>query len=248
MSNIPTLAITGRNKAARIAAYGRIADLSYSEAQSRGEALANMRVALGTSPSEAEVKAAKLRHVIGRVAQRLPGKGDQAKRIERATDLVLHYAKPAQEGKAARKLRAGQKGRRTIAEQKLVRAAEEATSVFFAELSLSNAKTNAQRNASKASRAPAPAGSTNRGKAGDATPPAHSVLVKPEKPATGADYVQHVQTQLAALLAYDNKHAKVRPIEYSAVADALAALKQLANKAANEYGVRMNKEAAAKKD
>lgn len=241
----PAPAFAGKGKAARIAAFDRIASFSYDEADSRTASLNNMRVVLGGAPSETELKAAKAQWIIGRVANRLPASkvplvSTREQRLARASDLVQFYAKPATEGKEARKLRAGQKGRRTAAEQRIVRAAEEACSVFFAELNLSTAQTNAQRNKAKATRAPSMAGS---GKGAKATPPSHAQLVKPEPAKTPADYVNHMQTQLAALLAYDNKHAKLRPVTHSAFAEALGSLKQLANAAANAFAER---EAAAK--
>lgn len=248
----PAPAFTGKGKAARAAAFANISHLSYAEATSRAESIANMRLVLGNAPSEAEVLASKSRWIIGRVAFRLPASkvplvSTEAQRLARAEDLVLHYAAAPKEGTTPRKLRAGQKGRRSAAEQKIVRAAEEACSVFFAELGLSNAKTNAQRDASKAKRKlnqpPVMAGS---GK-GKAAAPSHAELVKPAAPLTQADYVQHMQTQLAALLAFDNKHAKLRPTTHSAFAEGLAALKQTANKAANAFAEREAAAAAAKK-
>lgn len=246
----PVPAFTGKGKAARAAAFANIAHLSFTEATSRAASIDNMRAVLGSAPSEAEVKACKACWIIGRVAFRLPASkvplvSTEAQRLARAEDLVLHYAAPAKEGSTPRKLRAGQKGRRSLPEQRIVRAAEEACSVFFAELGLSNAKTNAQRDASKAkaTRAPSMAGS---GK-GKAAAPSHAELVKPAAPLTQADYVQHMQTQLAALLAFDNKHAKLRPTTHNAFAEGLAALKQTANKAANAFAEREAAAAAAKK-
>ncbi len=250
----PVPAFTGKGKAARAAAFASIAHLAYAEATSRAASIDNMRVVLGNAPSEAEVKASKSRWIIGRVAFRLPASkvplvGTEAQRLARAEDLVLHYAAPAKEGAAARKLRAGQKGRRTIAEQKIVRAAEEACSVFFAELGLSNAKPTATRDAeakAKATRAPSMAGS-GKGKTAAPVKPSHAELVKPAAPMTQADYVQHMQTQLSALLAFDNKHAKLRPVTHGQFAEKLGELRQVGNKAANAFAEKQAADAAAKK-
>lgn len=246
ITNIVAPSFAGKGKAARSNAFAAIAPLSFDEALSRDKSLANMRVVLGNAPSEAEVKAAKAQWIVGRVASRLPASkvplvGTPEQRMVRAADLVLHYAKPPTDGKASRPLRAGQKGRRTAIEQRVVRAAEEACSVFFAELGLTTAKTNGERNAAKGKGA-AMAGS-GKGK-GKAAAPSHAQLVKAPAPINAAEYVNHMQSQLASLLAFDNKHAKLRPIMFNEVAEKLAALKQVANKAANDFQVR---EAAAKK-
>lgn len=232
-----TTTLTGK----RAIAFVQIAPLSYSEDKSRAASLANMRQVLGGSPSADEVKLAKTEWIIGRVASRLPVTArpktctDDATTLEFARQLVTLYAAPPKEGVKAKALRKGQLGRRTATQHKVVRAAEEAASVFLAELNLSNAKTNAQRDAEKATRAPSMAGS-GKGKA--ATPPAHTELVKPAAPVTSDDYVQHYQTQLAALIAYDKAHAAKRPTTHGAFAEALLALRQLANKAANDYETR----------
>lgn len=250
----PVPAFAGKGKAARAAAFASIAHLAYGEAVSRAASIDNMRIVLGNAPSEAEVKASKSRWIIGRVAFRLPASkvplvSTEAQRLARAEDLVLHYAAPAKEGAAARKLRAGQKGRRTAIEQRIVRAAEEACSVFFAELGLSNAKPTATRDAekakAKATRAPSMAGS-GKGKAAAPTP-SHAELVKPAAPMTQADYVQHMQTQLSALLAFDNKHAKLRPVTHGQFAEKLGELRQLGNKAANAFAEKQAADAANKK-
>jgi hypothetical protein len=142
-------------------------------------------------------------------------------------------AKAPEKGVALRPLRKGQTGRRSAMQQRVFRNAEQRTSQLFAELGLSNAKTLAETN--KAKRAPSMAGS-DKGKAGAA--PSHAELVKPAAPVTSADYVQHMQVQLAALIAYDAKHAKKRPTTHGAFAEALLALKQVANKAANDFAER----------
>jgi hypothetical protein len=199
-----------------------------------------MRAVLGNSPSEGEVKLAKTEWIIGRVASRLPATArpktctDDATTLEFSRQLVTLYAAPPKEGVKPKALRKGQLGRRTATQHKVVRAAEEAASVFLAELKLSNAKTNGERDAAKATRAPSMAGS---GKGQSAAPTEAEIAAKPQ-PVTSDDYVQHMQTQLSALCAFDAKHAKKRPTTHGAFAEALLALKQVANKAANEYAVR----------
>lgn len=218
-------ALTGK----RLAAFASIASLSFAEDKGRAASLANMRVVLGSSPSMDETKAAKRQWIVGRVASRLPAaclprgcKTDEA-RLAFALSLVTEYAKPAVEGSKA-KLRKGQKGYRTASQQRFVRAAEEACSVFFAELGLSNAQTTAQRDAAKATRAPSMAGS-GKGK------PSHAELVKPEAPHTEETAINHLMTQGALLLQFTNKNAKLIP---TAVGMAVQQFKSALNKAANE--------------
>lgn len=233
-----TTTLTGK----RAIAFVQIAPLSYSEDKSRAASLANMRQVLGGSPSADEVKLAKTEWIIGRVASRLPVTArpktctDDATTLEFARQLVTQYAAPPKEGVKAKALRKGQLGRRTATQHKVVRAAEEAASVFLAELNLSNAKTNAQRDAEKATRAPSMAGS-GKGKA-QPEAPSHTQLVKPAAPVSSDDYVQHYQTQLAALIAYDKAHASKRPTTHGAFAEALIALQKLATSAANDYAQR----------
>lgn len=208
--------IKGRGKAAREAAYAQIAPLSFVENQSRSETIVNLRVALGKAPSDDEVAAARREWQIGRVASRL-GKGDMPANVKStedrltfARDLVLHYAAPPKEGAKARKLRAGQKGRRTVAQQRIVRAADEAWSQIKAELGAGEAQTQAQRNAKK--RAPHHNTPQGKAKAKAKDAPTHDALLV--KAPTGArDAVGYVDVQAASMLAYANKHAKVIPTD-----------------------------------
>lgn len=244
-------AFTGKGSKARALAFASISAIAFAEDTSRLASLSNMRTVLGNAPSADEVAAAKVRYVIGRVASRLPASkvpkvSTQGERLARAEDLVCFYAAPPKEGTTARALRKGQKGRRTVQEHKLVRAAEESASTFFAELGLTKASTNVTRHATKkGANAPSMAGSGKGKKGGKKGMTAPMIAAKPE-PVDAKGYVQHMQTQLAALLAFDNKHAKVRPATHGAFAEALGALKQLANKAANDFAVR-EAAAAAKK-
>lgn len=246
---------TGKGAMLRETAMLKVAPLAFAEEQSRAAMVDNLSVVLGKSPTEEQRKAARVQTTIGYVASRLPvsllpkGKTKPEDRLARASDLVCRMAKPPEPGKKANKLRAGQIGRRSAAEQKIVRAAEERAGRLFAELGFSGAKTIAAKNKaaeqSKATRAPSMAGS-GKGKA-KAAAPDHSVLVQPVA-VTSDDYVQHMQTQLAALVAFDAKHAKKRPTTHTEFAEQLGKLKQLANKSANDYQVRKAKaEAEAKK-
>ena len=200
---------TGKGAKARNEAFAKITPLSFAEDKSRAASVANMALVLGNAPSELEVKAGKVQWIIGRVASRLPANARPALRgdaalLTFAEQLVTRYAYPLKAGSNGKTLKAGQLGRRTEAQHKVVRAAEEACSVFFAELGLSNAKTNAERDkqaSAKAKTANAPSAS-GAGKGQLATPD-HGALVTPSAPVSSDDYVQHMQTQLAALLAYD---------------------------------------------
>lgn len=227
--NALNIALKGAGKAKREHAFLNIAPLSFVEATSRTETIANLRVALGTKPSADDVKVARSEWIIGRVASRLPtaelpkALADNAARIAFARELVELYAAPAKDGVAARKLRAGQKGRRTIAQQRVVRAAEEAWSQVNAELGHGSAQTQSERNANK--RAATMQGATARGKAAtqaatQAAAPSHSVLVKPETPKSADDVCEHITMQAAALLAFANKHAALLPMDYGAAVKA----------------------------
>jgi hypothetical protein len=223
--NIVTL--KGRGKAARLAAYGDIAPAAMAEQVSRVALIATLQAALGKTPSADETKAARREYQIGRVAARLTSlpKGKDA--LSYATDLVLHYAAPPAEGKATRPLRAGQLGRRTVAEQRLVRAADEAWSQVAAELGTGNAKTQKERNKAKRNAAPA----SGMGKKGAAIAPTHEQLVTPAKPLTRKDACAYVDTQAATLLAFANKNAKLLPTSYG---EAVQAFKRAINKAMND--------------
>lgn len=198
-----------------------VAPAAFIEGKSRADTLAVIRDALGNKPTDVQVNAVKAEYVIGRVAFRLFLSLPVVEGIAKARDIVLHFASPVKDGVAARKLRAGQKGRRTVEQHRAVRAAEEAWSQVKAEAcpAASNAATQKERNAKKATRAPSMAGS---GK-GKATPPTHAELIKP---LTAADTVQHVATQAASLLAFANKNAKLLPAGIAAAVKAFNATVQ----------------------
>lgn len=239
----PVISLKGRGKAQREMAYMQIAPLSFIENISRVDSIANLRAALGASPSEAETKTAQTEWSIGRVASRLPagefpkGCTDDMARLDFARDLVLHYAAPAQEGKAARKLRAGQKGRRNVVQHKVCRAADEAWSQVKAELGLGAAQTQGERNKAKRSTNANPKRGDGKGKA-----PSHSELVKgTERMNNEADVCQYVESISSTLLAFANKNAKHMPTDYGT---AVQAFRSAIVKAANERELR--KAAAAK--
>ena len=234
--NTPAVLFSGKGKAARESAMLQIAPLSFSEETSRGASVENMRKVLGAAPSEALVAAAKNEWVIGYVAARLPaselprGRTSPDDRLTTARDIVLHKARPAEEGKRANKLRAGQTGRRSPVQQRIVQNALKACSLFFAELNLSQAQTQKAKNAkaaAKATRAPSMAGS---GK-GKAAAPSHSELVaKPAAPVSADDVLAFLGQQSRMLQDYVNRHAKVTPTDASA---AVAAFRKAVIAAAN---------------
>lgn len=230
----PIIALKGRGKAERELAYVQIAPLAFRETLSRDETIAAIRKALGSKPSDAETLAARNEYVIGRAAARMPkaewpkGSSDDSAKLEHMRDLVLHYAPPAKPDVKARKLKAGQKGRRSAGQQRVIAAAWEAWSQIKAELGLGNAQTQAERNATKKR-------GTKARKSETAAKPAHSELVTPAK-AVDADeahaYVMHVASTLQL---YADKNAKVIDTAHGS---AIRAFKQAINKAANEYAVR----------
>lgn len=229
--------LKGKGKAARTIAFTQIAANAMIDTLGRADLIASLKAALGTTPNEAELKAAQVEVTIGRVAARLPvgempkGTTDDGARLEFARDLVLHYAAPAQEGKAARKLRAGQKGRRSIVQHKLVRAADEAWSQLKAEIGAGNAKPQAVKNAAK--RAPSMAG-TGKGASKDVTP-THAELVKPTTPMSADEACAHVMAQATTLLAFGSKYAALLPTDFGT---AIQAFKSAINKAANAKELR----------
>ena len=240
------ISLKGRGKAERERAYANIAPLSFVENISRAESVANLRKALGTAPSVDELKAAQIEWTIGRVASRLPASelpkdctASNAK-LQHVRKLVLQYAAPAKSAKA--KLRAGKIGYRSEGQHKAIRAADEAWSMIKAEIGLGTAKTQKEKDVQKKTRA-TNANPVRGASKGDAKPspesvPTHAELVKPAAPVSSDDYVRHMSSQLAALVAYDQKHARKRPTTHGKFAELLMALKQETNAAANAYEVR----------
>lgn len=211
------ISLKGKGKSQREAAYMQIAPLSFVEDQSRTQTIANLRVALGSNPSEVELKTAQREWMIGRAASRMPANewpkdvADSMDKLEHARKLIMFYAAPPVEGKAARKLRAGQLGRRSPVQHKVIRAAEEAWSQIKAELGAGNAQTQAERN--KAKRATNANPVRGKGKAGTAVP-THADLIKAPAPVDAGQACTYIETQAATLLAFVNKHAKLVPADY----------------------------------
>ena len=246
--NIASLGVTvsGKGKAAREGAWLTIATTSMHCEASRSAMITAIGTALGTSPSDADIKAAKREYVIGTVAARLPvselpkGKTKDADRLEFARLIVTKYAMPAEEGKEARPLRAGQLGRQTAVQSRIIRNAEKAWSLVLAETGHGKAQTMSDKNTKQ--RAPQMAGSTARGKQEAA--PVPPTLV-PAAAMSSDEYVNHMTTQLRALAAFDKKHAAKRPTPFGKFAEELLALCRSAETAANEY--KLNKDKAAAK-
>ena len=226
--------------ATRKAAFMAIAPNAFSEAQSRATSIANLKVALGNGPNADTIAAARIEWIIGRATFRMPpvefgrtASADTMAKLLFVRDRVENYAAPVKEGAKAKKLRAGQTGRRTAMQHRIIRNAEEAWSQVLAELGLNAAKTQSERNAAKKTAAPSMAGS-GKGKAKAATP-SHASLVAAPKPLNRAEACQYVVTQAATLLAFANKNAKLLPTDFGT---AINAFKAAINKAANEQAVR----------
>lgn len=213
----PVISLKGRGKAKRELAYIQIAPLSFVENISRVESIANLRVALGASPTEAETKTAQVEWVIGRVASRLPasefpkGCTSDDDRLEFARNLVLRYAAPAKRNANGKvpSLRAGKVGWRNESQHRVVRAAEEAWSQVKAELGLGNAQTQSQRNAAKAAKR-STNGNPVRGEGkGKATGNADAPTLSNRKASGKAEAHRVIETAAATLLAFVNKNAGI---------------------------------------
>ena len=206
----PLITLKGKGKASRELAFNKIAPLSFVEGLSRAESIENMRMALGNKPSEAETTIARTEWLIGRAASRMPaaefpaGTHSSIDKLEATRLLITRYAAPPKEGTKPRKLRKDMLGRRSPMQHRVIRNAEEAWSQFAAELNLSNAQTQAQRNENKKTRAPHRNGkpSTSEGAAG------------PVKVTSRADATTYVEQMAATLLGFSNKHAKLLPAAY----------------------------------
>lgn len=236
----PVKALTGK----RADAFANIAQLSFVEGMSRADTLANLRVVLGKSPDEKALAAAQAQWQIGYIAQRLATNAKTgttaASRIAYAGKVMLTMAAPPKDGTAARKLRAGQTGRRSAIEQKAVRASVSAWSLVKAELGLSEAKTIAEKNATQAkataSRAPHHNAKASDARAGSVDKVAQ---LPPAKAMTGAILSDHVTTQLAALRSLCDKHAAIMPLEFGDVVAGLATLRNKAVDAKRAYEKRL---------
>lgn len=219
----PAVSFAGKGKAARTTAMAQIAPLSFVEDSSRAASLANARLVLGNSPDEALTAAVRLEYVIGRVASRLPasecrkGKLGQADRLELARDIVTRMAAAPVEGKATRPLRKGQIGRRSTVQQTVMRNAESAAVLFFADLGLGKGGTMKAKTAKAAAkRAPSMAGSGKGVAAPAPAAPNHTQLVAaPTKAVTADDVLLFLGQQSKMLTDYINRNAKVAPTDAS---------------------------------
>jgi hypothetical protein len=218
---VAAYAFAGKGKVARELAMAQIAPLSFAEDTSRAASLDNMRKVLGNTPSEPLRKAARIRWIIGRVASRLPvnelprGKTSAPDRLEYAEKVVTLMQRPA-EGQTVGTLQKGKIGRRSAMQQRVVRAAEEAASLFFAELGLGKARTQGEKNAKQKRKVNQPPVMAGSGKGKAATPPTYSQLVKPAAPVTADDAVTHCMMQSQSLIDYAKKYAGVMPAGFAA--------------------------------
>lgn len=218
-----TPVITGTGKAKRVIAFGTISVNAYGLETSRAALVASIGAALGTSPDDLLKAHVRREIVIGTVAAKLPagelprGTSDSAARCDFARKLVCQYAAPPQDGVQVRALRAGQLGRRSPVQHRIVRAAEEFASKLLAELGQAG-KTNAE--ASKAKRAPnGKAGKqTESAKGKSAAPDTTSLVKAPVK--TRADAMTFINDQSAALAAFAKKHAKLMPSDMGGAVEA----------------------------
>lgn len=230
--------LKGKGKAARELAYVKLAPLAYVDSQSRGELISTLRNALGSNPSEAEIEAAKQQVRIGRIASRLPASerpaglaGDVPAILSWVANQLSSYATHD-----AKKVKPGQQGRRSEAFDKAMAASREYLSQIMAEVGTGNAKTQAAKNAQKATRATNENPVRGDGKTQDKAKPTHSELVKPAPATTEDDACGHVMSQAAALLGYANKNAKHLPTDFGT---AIHAFKKAINVAENARQVRI---------
>lgn len=250
-----TPAITGAGKAKRQSAFIAIAPHAYGLEQTRTALVARIGEALGKTPDAALLDHVRREIVVGTVAAKLPagelprGCTDDSDRMTQARDYIVNYAAPPQEGAKPRKLRAGQKGRRTAIQHRIIRNAEEFASKLLAELGQAG-KTNAETN--KAKRNPAPNGKageqnakTAKKGATDTAKPTGADLVKaPIK--TRGDALTHIVDQSAALLAFANKYAKLVPADMGTAVNAFRTACLKAMNAEQERVARADAKAAAK--
>lgn len=268
--------LKGRSNAIkqRNVAFGKIAELSLAENMSRAASVENMQLALGDTPTVTDLQAAKVQWLSGRIAARLPVtefpsgmEVSAAGTMAFAFDLLTRYAM-APKKKAdgtfpkQRPLRHGQLGYRSQVQQRIVGNAEEAWSVFIAECGHGAAQTNSQRGKNKRKPRPGsnaadvdksvtttPNDGENMPKGGSGTttqPQASAGAASGVKHMTPDIFAQHMVDQLSSLLAFDNKYAKVRPVEFFDFAQKLAELKTAVNGAMNKYGERKARVAALK--
>lgn len=235
--------IKGANAEARRSAFYGIAPNSYSEGISRAAGLANFRAALGTVPRgfdpakpaahaafSALLAAAKVEWLAGRACSRMPAGEfpkdctDAIAKIDHARSLILDYAAP--EAKSIK----GRKGKRSVIQHKVIRAGEQALSVFLAELELSTAKKQSETDKAKRTRG-ASASKENQPKL---VTPTHSELQNAPKPTTADDAHAFIDRQALMLGDYAKKHAKLICTGYGAAIEAMLAALRAEGKARDE--------------
>ncbi len=241
--------IKGVNADARKSAYWSIAPNAHAEGVSRATGLTNFRAALGTMPKGYDIakplttpahtaftvtlNASKVEWLAGRACSRMPA-GEFPKdceetiaRIDHVRALILNYASP--EAKSIK----GKAGKRSVIQHKVIRAAEQALSVFLAELNLSTAAKQSETDKKKRS---------TRKSAARGNPPSHSALVAADKPLTADDAHAFLDRQALMLADYCAKNAAKISTDYGSafkrlVTDLAAAGKARdARKAAKEAG------------
>lgn len=243
---------TGRGKQARETAMNNVASLSFHEAESRAALVASLDKALGSAPTEAQLAHAQQQTIAGRVASRLPlsdfpkDKRDEAGRIEFALLLLTRYAAPPAEGAKARKLRAGQLGRRTMVQHKAIRAADKHWCEIKAELGFSSAQTQKENTAKKEKAKRAPHRNAKATDKAKSAAPTHSELVKAPAKMTKPEVCAYVETQAAALLASANKLAALMPTDYGMAISAFHKAIAAASAARREREEKAEAVAAAK--
>lgn len=195
---------------------------------------------------KALVKLARQETIVGIATARMPagefprGCKDDVARMNFVRELLTSWAAPDVANMSSK-----HKGRRSEVQHRTLRNAEQRASVYLAEVGAGNAQTDKETNAkARQTKGTQDQVSKSKGKDDKATPPTHSELVKAPAPVTGDDYVAFMLQQVSMLLDYDNKHAKKRPVEWFAFAEQLKALKQTANKAANDIAERKARVAA----
>jgi hypothetical protein len=198
---------SGKRNIVRAASLGGVASLAFVEGKARAELISALTLALGTKPSEGELAACRLEFIVGRATAKLYAT-DVAMVDQFATtrDLVLHHAAPVKDGAKVIKLRAGQKGRRTIVQHKAIRAAEEAWSQIKAEIGAGTAQGQAAKvSKAKAKRNAKPAG----------TGITHTELVKGDgAPMDAASATTYLDGMALTMTQFANKHADKLPTDY----------------------------------
>ena len=248
INNTAAAIVSGKGKAARVAAFGNIAEQAYGAENGKALFLDTLAKALGNAPTDEQTAFARLETTIGIAAMRMPANelargaksADMASRLTRVRDLVLNYQAPstAVAGKVPA-LRKGKTGWRSAVQHRIIRNAEDRASKYLAELGAGNAKTEAQKNTDKSRVAKGKPVTRATGTVGKAAAPSHSQLVQPAKPETPVAFAAGLLGMIASALQYANKNAKAQPMEYNPVTEGLIALHKLALKADGEMHVRI---------